>query len=124
MEEHLTKFKSHVLSRGKDSTQSPVGLKGAIYRNIDTLRRIRRTHTALLSSVALPTMANPEEDLPELPSVSRQRDASPLREPPSVRRSLPIEGGDFTAIAALKLRCAQILEHAGFEGTVIGFGSA
>jgi len=104
------------------------GLKGTIYKNIDSLRRIRRTHTALLSTVATGSQAN-DEDMPKrnLQAV-RRPDPPPLSQfPPSIGNMngrirgrvpapIPIEGGSKLANMVLRSNCAQLLEHSGFEG--------
>ena len=105
------------------------GLKGVIYKNIDSLRRIRRTHTALLSTVAAGSQANDDEDMPRrnLQAV-RRPDPPPLSQfLPSigdlngrikgrVPATIPIEGGSKLANKILRSNCAQLLEHSGFEG--------
>lgn len=107
------------------------GLRGIIYKNIDSLRRIRRTHTALLESTAANSAnTNPgaeDEDAPRRHRYVRQADALPVvQSDPKTRLNskenpsggISIEGGSKTSSAVLKRNCAHLLEHSGFEGAL------
>lgn len=101
-----------------------------MYKNIDSLRRIRRTHTALLSTVSTPNAAGGvEEDAPRRNlQAARRPDAPPLsfssQSLPLLRHGrnsgkeggISIEGGSKLATSILKSNCTHLLEHSGFEG--------
>ncbi|KDQ11985.1 hypothetical protein BOTBODRAFT_34839 [Botryobasidium botryosum FD-172 SS1] len=91
------------------SKRSGSGLTGMMYKNIDTLRRVRRTNTKLLSLLAgnepLPEPLEPTES-----SFNRRRREAALS-------LIPPDGGERVATQNLRLLSATILEHAGFEGS-------
>ena len=86
-----------------------------IYKNIDTLRRIRRTHAALLGSI--PSSSAGSDPLERVPLALRIPDAHPAA-PPDDLKAIPLEGGAKVAEHVLKRNCALLLEHTGFEGMV------
>ncbi|KAF8342661.1 uncharacterized protein EI90DRAFT_3029785 [Cantharellus anzutake] len=90
------------------------GMKGIMYKNIDTLRHIRRTHSALLASIPSSSAgSDPPERFPPAP---RMPEAPPAA-PPDVPGPIPLEDGAQLAGHMLKRNCAQLLEHSGFEGS-------
>lgn len=112
------------------------GVRGAVYKNIDTLRRIRRTHNALLQSTvggpnnnqsSAATNANDEDEPQQLrrdTQADRKPDAPPIsrtvRQIRGIRSSgtlgIPVEGGSDLAGMGTRSLCGQLLEHSGFEG--------
>jgi hypothetical protein len=88
------------------------GLRGLMYKNVDTLHRIRHTHSNLSA------LRNPSYDGGPLPilapfSMEPRRLSMKAR---ARRRNIPLEGGAHIAETVI-LSCTQdVLEHAGFEG--------
>lgn len=88
------------------------GLRGLMYKNVDTLHRIRHTH----SNLAI--LTNPSYDggpLPILAPINMEPRRLSIKAR-ARRRAIPLEGGAHLAENVI-LDCTQdVLEHAGFEG--------
>lgn len=127
----LRSFSCTAVRSRKPSSSKPMetpGLRGTVYKNIDSLRRIRRTHTALLSVVTTNSIGNDEDAPRRNLQAARKPDAPPLSRSSQrllkssadiahgANGSIPIKSGSKLAVSILQNNCTHLLEHSGFEG--------
>jgi hypothetical protein len=77
-----------------------------MFKNIDTLRRVRKTHSNILTLRAGQHLSSRKE--------AKRKDRGGKR-----GLSIPIEGGLRRAESELMDKTGVVLEHAGFEGAVL-----
>jgi hypothetical protein len=106
---------NHALQSSKfeDASNSTRGLKGLMYKNIDTLHRIRHTHSQLTVLTNPPDRAEGVPAPPLTPLSAPKRRATRRR---ARRKRIPLEGGGPIADTTMRTCVQDVLEHAGFEG--------
>ncbi|KAG8907063.1 Transcriptional activator spt7 [Tulasnella sp. 403] len=100
-----------VRHRKRVATDSPPqGLKGLMERNIQTLRKMRKTHYRLNALQA------GEEPRPLSPPPRDDGARGRKRRSGKLRGAIPLEGGKALAKSRMDALGSMLLEHAGFEG--------